>query len=117
MSTYVDAPTYSFVAGAALVENRRVTLNSSGQVVYATNNNIYIGVTEHEAASGALVSVRLRFSRIELVTVGAAVAVGGAAYGAANGKMTETAAGNQSGIFMDVGTADGAQVRMLPTAA
>lgn len=68
----------------------------------------FIGVTEYAVATGDLVAVKGKhLDGIQEVTAGAAIAVGAPIYGAAGGKVADTASGAIIGYAVEAATADG----------
>lgn len=109
----------TFIAGEALLQNRRVKIESGTtmdppEVVYADAGEDFIGTTLHDAADGAAVTVKLKTAQgtIEVgVTVGSAIARGTTLYGAADGKMSDTSSGSAQGVAMEAGV-DGADIEV-----
>lgn len=105
----------TFLAGAALVGNRRVkiasgTITTPPQVVYAAAGEDYIGVTEYAAASGADVAVRLISAPGTYeceVTLSSAIARGTVLYGGANGTVSDAAVGSAIGVALEAAAATG----------
>jgi hypothetical protein len=105
----------TLVAGAALAANRRVKL-SSGQAVYSGAGEDFIGVTEQAAASGSPVSIRLIGDGTLKAECAGAVTAYAAVYGAADGKIDDTASGKCIGFAQETG-ADGRVIEVVPTYA
>lgn len=83
----------AFTAGEALAAHRRVKL-SAGTAVYADGDAIGIGVTQHAAASGGLVTVKLWSAPgTFMVTASAVIAAGAALMATADGKVDDGDAG------------------------
>jgi hypothetical protein len=112
--------TKTFLAGEALAERRRVkikagTITTPPEVEYADAED-FIGVTEYGVASGAEVAVKLSNcpGTFETeCTIGAAIARGTVLYGAADGKICDTAAGSAQGVAMETGV-EGAIIEWAP---
>jgi hypothetical protein len=100
----------TFLAGEALAERRRVkikagTVTTPPEVEYADSED-FIGVTEYGVASGAEVAVKMNNAPGSFeteCTIGAAIARGTILYGAADGKISDTAAGTAQGIALEAG--------------
>ena len=121
MTTQNDNGFATFTAGEALAVNRRVKLDSTSdrQVVYADAGEDFIGLTQAAAASGAPVSLKLETAAGTFrMTGSAAMATKNAAvYGAADGKISNTASGRPIGFQLDTGTANGSVVEVMPVTA
>lgn len=111
----------TFTAGEDLVQFRRVKLKSGTtavppEVEYADANERSIGFTETNAESGKVVSVRphnVDGNRIAVASE--AFVVGATLYGAADGKVSDTAASAAIlGAALEEATADGDEVQILP---
>jgi hypothetical protein len=104
----------TFVAGEALEAYRRVKLDASGNVVYSDAGEGYIGFTLELVASGSPVAVVLKNDATTFkVTAAEAFAIAAVLYGADDGKVQDTAAGNQIGTALEAATADGDVVEAL----
>jgi hypothetical protein len=105
-----------YVAGEALEAFRRVKLNSSNQVVYAGVNDRDHGITEHAAASGDHVTVRLRNmpGTVRLIAAGACSALD-VLYGAASGKVDDALTGAPGRyLALEAALADGDEIECMP---
>lgn len=111
-----DGPHVTFIAGEALEAFRRVKLDtgSGTVVVYAGAGETAIGVTQDKAASGAAVSVRLIGRGLTIkCEAGEALAEGAALYGAASGKVADTAVGTAVATALEAATANGDIIEAL----
>lgn len=116
----VNLPARTFTAGAALEARRCVKIKSGTtttppEVEYAGAGEAHIGITEYAAASGALVAVRLNGAGTHEATAAEAFAAGASLYGAANGKVADTASGTALAVALEAATADGDIVEILHT--
>lgn len=121
MSRYLDTPTASVLAGAALSQFVRVkvTAVSTGSnpptvdVAAATDQAIGY-VQEGGIANGAIGNIRLIGRQLEAVAANS-FAVGAALYGAASGKVTDTkpADGKLIGVAATASGGDGAIVKVF----
>jgi hypothetical protein len=102
----------TFLTGEALAEKRRVkikagTVTTPAEVEYADAGEDFIGVTEF-AVSELAAPITVKFQNapgtfeIEC-TVGAAIVRGTVLYGAADGKISDTAVGSGAGISLEAG--------------
>ncbi|NOY81943.1 MAG: DUF2190 family protein [Kiritimatiellaeota bacterium] len=93
---------------------RRVKL-SSGTIVHAGAGEDAIGIAQKTGSQGAFVTVKL-FSAPGTFTVEAAgaIASGADVYGAASGKVDDTAAGRPLGTALAAVSADGDTVEIMP---
>ncbi len=103
----------TLVAGEALATNRRVKL-SSGTAVYSGAGEDFIGVTEQAAASGAPVSIKLIGTGTLAIEAAGAVTAYAAVYGAASGKIDDTATGKCIGFAQETGVS-GRIIEIIPT--
>jgi hypothetical protein len=110
----------AFTAGAALLGKRRVkiasgTTTTPPEVVYAGAGEVYVGITERDAAVGELVSVRLRNQggTVEVSAAGA-FAVGADLYGTANGQVDDAVSGAIQFTAIEAATANLDIVEVLP---
>lgn len=105
----------SFPAGEALVKNRRVKLNGSGEVVYADagGSDNHIGFTLDNYASGDIAAVQLKTPTV-LATAATSVTVGTAVYGAADGKVGTSSSGAVLGVAVTAASGDGAIFELMP---
>lgn len=110
----------TYTANGALGANVRVKLTSPSatvppQVEIAGSGEQHIGITETAAASGDAVAVRLRtYPGTQEMTAADSFAVGATLYGAAAGKVTDSAAGSAIGIAMEAAANDGDVVEVVP---
>jgi len=115
MTQHVEGNTKTFTAGEALETFKRVKY-SAGTVVYADTGEVYVGITEHYAASGAQVSVRLRTAAGTCLVVAAGTfAIGAELYGADSGMVDDAAAGQMFGIALEAATASGDVIEAVPS--
>ena len=99
----------TYTAGAAIVANTFVMLDSSGEVITATDGAEVKGVALCAAASGASVSVALQNSgNIVRVVSGAAVTLGGQVASNATGQAIDAATAD-----FEVGQADEGSAAIL----
>lgn len=110
----------TFTANGALGANVRVKLTNASttvpiQVESAGAGEQHVGVTEHAAADGAAVAVRLRTApgTVE-VTAADSFAVGATLYGAASGRVSDSSSGTAIGIAAESAGAGGDIVEMVP---
>jgi hypothetical protein len=110
----------TYTANGALGSNVRVKLTSASatvpvQVEIAGSGEQHIGITEFAVASGDPVSVRLRtYPGTQEVVAADTFAVGAVLYGAAAGKVTDSAAGSAIGLAMEACTGGNDVVEMVP---
>lgn len=91
----------TFPASAAICAFRRVSLNSSGQLAYATASVKGIGVTRDDASgAGGLVTVQLFNQGTAEIRISATASftTGGIAYGASDGRIQGVAATGAAAI-------------------
>ena len=94
--------TVTYTAGGAIVADRYVKLDSSGDVVQATDGDEVKGVALNAAATGESVEVAIiNAGNIVKVASGAAVTAGGKVASDANGRCINSASGD-----IEVGQAD-----------
>jgi hypothetical protein len=112
----------TFTAYGALAENRRVkikagTTTTPPQVEYAGAGEQHIGLTSTAAADGHLVAIALRNNPGPWKAIAAeAVAAGATLYGAADGKVQDTAAGSAIGTAISAADADGDEIEFVDIA-
>jgi hypothetical protein len=112
----------TFIAFGALGANRRVkikagTTTNPPQVEYAGAGEQHIGITTMGKGDGALISVALRNNPGPWVGVAAeAFAAGATLYGAASGKVQDTAAGSALGVAISAALADGDEIEFVDVA-
>lgn len=116
MSQYVDTPTRTFTAGAAIGQYIRVYL-SSGKLAVAGLTNKEIGQAEVAAfADGDVIPVRLRTAQgtCKMVAAGA-ITAGAAVYTAASGKIDDvaTSTGFLVGTALEAATAANDVIEVL----
>lgn len=110
----------TYTANGALGANVRVKLTNASatvppQVEIAGSGEQHIGITETAVASGDAVAVRLRTYPGTQEVIGAdTFSVGATLYGAAAGKVTDSAAGSAIGLAMEACTNAGDIVEMVP---
>jgi len=116
MSQQMEDNIKTFLAGADLEAYRRVKLNAgSGEaVVYAGDEEAFIGITQTKVLSGERVPVALKTTGRTFKAVAAsAISAGASFYGAANGKI-EGAGTVAQGRALEAATADGDVIEVLP---
>lgn len=103
MSQHQSNPTTTLVAGEALEANRYVTLDSSGEAVYADAGDDAQYATLHAAASGDPVTVRSLNAggSVEITAAAAVTTLGADAYIRDNGTVSESSADSavRKGVF------------------
>jgi hypothetical protein len=113
MSQICEGNVKAFTAGEDLVAYRRVKL-SEGTVVYADSGNDWIGTTEEAVSSGYSVSVRLRTaSGTRKIMAAGAFSAGALLYGADDGKVDDTVAGQPIFRALEEATANGDIVEVI----
>ncbi len=115
MGQYVETPTRTFIAGAAIDPYRRVTL-SSGKLALAGITTRELGTLEEESfADGDIRAVRLRTAQGTCKMVAnAAISAGAAVFTAANGKIGPSAStAFKIGTALEAATADGDVIEVL----
>ncbi len=107
MSQFVDGPTKTFTAGAALAVGTRVTL-SSGVLAAADEDTFEIGTVERESfASGEEIAVRLATASGTFKMVAAAdFAADAVLYAAADGEVDDSGT-IQIGVALEAAGAAG----------
>jgi hypothetical protein len=112
----------TFQAGEDLEAKRRVkieagTANDPPEVVYADAGEAYIGVTEYAVKDGEKVTVKLKNAsgtfEIECA-IGTAIERGTSLYGAADGKVSDTASGSIQFTSLEIATANNEHIEVLP---
>lgn len=110
----------TFTAGEALLPKRRVKVESGTvidpvEVVYADAGEQHIGVTGNEStADGDAVSVQpMNATGTYEGTAAGAFSRGATLYGAADGKIDDTATGSAIGVALEAATADGDVVQWI----
>lgn len=114
MSQYVETPTKTFVAGAAIAQHLRVKL-SSGKLAAAGASDVSLGTMEYASfADLDDVAVRLRTAQGTRKMVALdAITAGNPCYAAAGGKVA--AAGTVfEGTALEASAADGDVIEVLP---
>lgn len=110
----------AFTAGADLAAKRRVKLKAATtttppEVEYAGAGEAHIGITETWANNGDGVSILLANASGSMeMTAAGAFALGADIYGAASGKVDDTASGSSIGTALEAATADGDVIEVLP---
>lgn len=111
----------TFTASGAIARNVRVMSPAAGsgapaQVSEAANNEIAIGVSEHAAADGELVAVRLYGAGTMQMTAAVAIAQGDVVHGAAAGKITDVGGVGivVVGVALEASAADGDIIHVAP---
>jgi hypothetical protein len=103
-----------FTAGEALEMFRRVKL-SGVTVVYSDGGEAYIGVTQEKVASGDPVTVMLKTTGKTFIMISEeSLSAGAALYGAADGKVKDTASGTSMGTALEAASGDGEEIEVLP---
>lgn len=114
---YIDNGVKPFTAGEALARARRVKLSSGygTQVEYADHGDDFIGVTLEAAASGGMVSVKLKNSAGTVeVECSAAVTAGDTLYGSDDGKVSSASTSNDKfGQALEDASGDGATIEAI----
>lgn len=120
MSNFINGPTLTAQAGAALAKNRLVRFNAGKLAYNGATNQDWVGVTELAAtAADEYISVRHRFHQgaVCVETTAAAIStVGSILYAAANGKVASTGSVIVGQALSIVGAAGGL-ITMLPFAS
>jgi len=109
MSQYVDGNEKAFSASAAITQYARVKVSGAGTVAEAGLAEKEIGTALNEAASGEVVTVRLRTaSGTHKMIAKEALAVGATVYTEADGKVQDTAEASafQVGTALEAATAE-----------
>jgi hypothetical protein len=112
----------TFIAGEALGENIRVKIESGTtmdppEVVAAGAGEQHIGVTQFAVADGTAVTVKITATPGTVEVVAAdSFSRGATLYGAASGKVSDTASGSAIGIAVEAATATGDIIEMAPFA-
>lgn len=104
----------TFIAGEALLQNRRVKIESGTtqdppEVVYADAGEDFIGVTLDDAADGAPVTVKLKTAQGTFdvsVLVDSEIARGTVLYGAADGQLSDASSGSAQAVALETGVDD-----------
>ena len=111
----------TFTAGEDLAVFRRVKIDTSGtavpaEVIYADAGEAAIGVTQHPALDGQPVTVRLigDGGTYEIEAAGD-LTVGETVYGAADGKIDDTAVGTGIGVVKAAVSGAGAIAEVVPS--
>lgn len=110
----------TYTANGALGANVRVKLTNASttvppQVEVAGSGEQHIGITETAVADTGLVAVRLRtYPGTQEMVAADSFAVGATLYGAAAGRVTDSAAGTAIGIAMEAAGSGGDVVEVCP---
>lgn len=118
MAQQVDSNTKAFPASAAIPIFSRVTLAANGTIAPAALTEVEIGIAQTPAfAAGDLVTVKLRTaSGTHKAVANAAVARGAAVFGAANGRVSVSAAtAFRIGTALEASTAAGDIIEIMYT--
>ena len=116
MAVFIDGPTKSFVASAAIAQFARVKVASDGTIATAVLADVEIGIAQQAAfAAGDVVTVRLRnASGTQKAIALAAITAGNAVFSAAAGKVSNTATGAyRLGTALETSAADGDIIEIL----
>lgn len=116
MAVYVDGPTKSFVASAAIAQFARVKVASDGTISTAVLADIEIGIALQPAfAAGDVVTVRLRnASGTQKAIAAAAITAGAGVFSAAAGKVSVSATGAyRLGTALETAAADGDIIEIM----
>ena len=103
----------TFTASGAITAHARVKVTAASsttppQCELATIGEQHVGIAEYAAATGELVSVKIRNYNGSVEAIAASsVAVGAALYGATGGKIASTSSGTTIGFALEAATADG----------
>jgi len=112
----------TFIAGEDLAENIRVKIEGGTtmdppEVVAAGAGEQHIGVTQFAVVDGTPVTVKITATPGTVEVVAAdSFARGAVLYGAASGKVSDTASGSSIGIAVEAATATGDIIEMAPFA-
>jgi hypothetical protein len=112
----------TFIAGEALGENIRVKIEGGTtmdppEVVAAGAGEQHIGVTQFAVADGTPVTVKITATPGTVEVVAAdSFSRGAVLYGAASGKVSDTASGSSIGIAVEAATNTGDIIEMAPFA-
>ena len=116
MSQYVDGNVKGFIASGAITAFTRVKHSGTAKTVETAGaGEDWIGTAETTVADGKQVNVRLRTAAgtRKMVAAGA-LSIGDVVYGAASGKIDDTAAGQAIGYALEAATADGDIIEVVP---
>lgn len=109
-----DGPEITLVAAEAITFGQRLLVNSSGQWAVAVASQRAVAVAVNGAASAARVAGRiLNRGETHIMIASEAIAVGNRVFGAAAGKVGDTASGHCVGIALTASSADGDQLNIL----
>lgn len=119
MSGIHETPTKTYVAGEAIEPFRGVTINTSGQAVYAGAGVPHDGISEQRVASADPLTVRLRNAQgtRKVCVVTASGSVGDKLYAAASGKASKTKAGRALYEALEAWTAANSIIEVQPLSA
>jgi hypothetical protein len=115
MSQYVETPCRTFQFAAATAQYLRVKDNGSGKLTTAGAVEVDLGVSDKPVlAADDDAAVRLRNAPgTAKMTAAGAISAWATVYGAAGGKIDDTANGNPVGIALEAATADGDVIEVL----
>lgn len=117
MASFVETATRTFESGATISQHLRVKITSGTLAVAGagvSDDDVEIGTVERDCVSGDQVSVRLRNAQGSTKMIaGEALAAGATVYGAASGKVADTASGNPIGVALTAAGADGDIIEVL----
>lgn len=109
----------TYIAGEAFGSYRRVKYSTGGRTyVYSDAGEGFVGVTREAVSSGDPFAARLwaNWGTFKMTAAGA-VTIGAVVYGAADGKVDDTAAGQAIGRALDTALADGDIIEVQPIQA
>ena len=110
-----DAIEMEAVAGATMLPNLRVKIDSGGLVQLAGATDRAVGYLNHRGATtGQRCGFRLVNSPCTCGIANEAIAVGSVVYAGASGKVTDTAGTLIVGIAISAALADGDAINILP---
>lgn len=117
-ATFNDTGTRNFTANSTpMDQHARVVLNSSGYLALAGAEDKDLGTLAQKSVGTASESLEVHLANKEGTSIyiaSGAIAVHAPVYGAASGKVSATENGNYLGIALNVTTADGDKVEVLP---
>jgi hypothetical protein len=104
--------TKAFTAAVVIPAYSRVKYDGAGAVSLAVVGSVCIGVAQHVAAIGEMITIQLR-GRTSKVIAGEALADAATLYASAGGKVQDTASGTLIGIAFEAATAVGDIIEAL----